>query len=185
VGAWGFGCLAEDLGVHLNELEFFFEVIDPETDAAAENGARGELVITTLGRQAMPVVRYRTGDLVVRDDGPCDCGRTLSRIEGGVLGRADDMLIVRGVNVYPSAIDNLMRGLAQVVEYEVEIRRRQALDDLLVKVETVPGEPFEAVEQALHETFRAHLNIRVDIAPAAAGSLPRYELKAQRFKRVD
>ncbi len=185
VGAWGFDCQAEDGGIHLNELDFYFEVVDPDTGEAVADGERGELVITTLGRDAMPVVRYRTGDLAIRDAEPCACGRTLSRIVGGVLGRADDMLIVRGVNVYPSAVDNLLRGVPEVVEYEVEIRRRQALDDLLVKVELVPGEPFAAVERTLHDAFRSHLNIRVDIVEAVAGSLPRYELKAQRFQRVD
>ncbi len=184
VGAWGFDCQAGDDTVHLNELEFVFEVIDPETGEPRAAGERGELVITTLTRPGMPVLRYRTGDLVVRTDETCACGRTLSRILGGVLGRADDMLIVRGVNVYPSAIDNLIRGLPQVVEYEVEVRRRQALDDLLVKVEAAPGEPFEPLERALHDTFRAQLNIRVEIARAEPGSLPRYELKARRFQRV-
>ena len=184
VGAWGFDCQVDDHAVHLNELEFFFEVVDPASGEEVADGRRGELVVTTLARLGMPVLRYRTGDLVVRHREPCPCGRHLSRIEGGVLGRADDMLIVRGVNVYPSAIDNLIRGVAHVVEYEVEIHRRKALDDLLIRVETTRGEPFEAVEEALHEAFRSQLNIRVAVARAESGSLPRYELKAQRFKRI-
>jgi phenylacetate-CoA ligase len=184
VGAWGFDCQAEDHAIHLNELEFLFEVVHPASGKEVAAGTRGELVITTLGRPGMPVVRYRTGDLVVRDDEPCVCGRRLSRLEGGVLGRVDDMLIVRGVNVYPSAIDDLMRGHPEVVEYEVEIRRRQALDELLVKVETSPDRPFEPLERALREAFRVRLNIRVAFARAEAGSLPRYELKARRFKRI-
>jgi phenylacetate-CoA ligase len=185
VGAWGFDCGTDVGAVHLNELEFFFEVVDPETGDAVADGARGELVVTTLGRNGMPVVRYRTGDLVVRVGEPCACGRTLARIEGGVLGRADDMLIVRGVNVFPGAIDNLMRGVPQVVEYEVEVRRRQALDDLLIRVETAPGEDFEAVAAVLRGGFRSNLGIRVAFASVEAGSLPRYELKARRFKRID
>jgi phenylacetate-CoA ligase len=184
VGAWSFDCQADDHAIHLDELEFLFEVVDPASGEAVAAGARGELVITTLARWGMPVVRYRTGDLVVRVDEPCACGRTLSRLEGGLLGRADDMLIVRGVNVYPSAIDDLMRGLAEVVEYQVEIRRRQALDELLIKVETAPEVPFEPVEEALHEAFRSRLDIRVAVARAEAGSLPRYELKARRYRRV-
>ncbi len=184
VGAWGFDCSAEDHGVHLNGLEFCFEVVDPETGEPMADGERGELVITTLARIGMPVLRYRTGDMVVRDDQPCACGRCLARIEGGVLGRADDMLIVRGVNIYPSAIDDLMRGLSEIVEYQVKVRRRGSLDELLVQVETPPGEPFEPVEQALHRAFRSRLDIRVAVARAEAGSLPRYELKARRFTRV-
>ncbi len=185
VGAWGFDCQADDLAIHLNELELSFEVVDPETCKPVADGERGELVITTLGRLGMPVVRYRTGDLAVRSREPCPCGRTLSRLAGGVLGRADDMLIVRGVNVYPSAVDNLVRGVPEIVEYEVEIRRRQSLDDLLIKVETAPGAPFEPVEQTLLDAFKSSLGIRVDVACAQAGSLPRYELKARRFRRID
>ncbi len=184
VGAWGFDCEVRDRAIHLNELEFLLEVIDPDTGEAVSEGTRGELVITTLGRTGMPVVRYRTGDLVVRTDEPCACGRHLSRIEGGVLGRVDDMLIVRGVNLYPSAIDNLIRGIPEIVEYEVEIRRQASLDQLLVRVETEPGRPFVDIERALEEAFRTQLDIRVGIARAAAGSLPRYELKARRFRRI-
>ena len=184
VGAWGFDCQADDQAIHLNELEFFFEVIDSESGEEIAEGVRGELVITTLGRTGMPVVRYRTGDLAVRTNEPCACGRNLSRIKGGVLGRADDMLIVRGVNVFPSAIDNLVRSLPSISEYQVEIRREAALDDLLIRIETTPDQPFEEVEQELIGVFRSQLNIRIGIAKAEAGSLPRYELKARRFRRI-
>jgi phenylacetate-CoA ligase len=184
VGAWAFDCLAEDNAIHLNEQEFSFEIINPQTGKAAPEGERGELVITTLGRAGMPVLRYRTGDLVEMTTEPCDCGRPLARIQGGVLGRADDMLTVRGVNLYPSAIDDLIRALPAVIEYEVEIRRVSEMDDLLLKVEVGESQSFAAVEQAILHAFRAKLNIRVSVAQAAAGSLPRYEFKARRYKRV-
>ena len=153
-----------------------------ETGAAVPDGERGELVVTTLGRPGMPVVRYRTGDLVVRTTEPCPCGRHLARLVGGVLGRADDMLIVRGVNVFPSAVDNLVRQLSAIVEYEVEVRRVEALDELTVKVETAPGASFDEVRGELAAAFRSRLGIRVDVVEAAAGTLPRYELKAKRFR---
>lgn len=184
VGAWGFDCLAEDGAIHLNETEFIFEVIDPLSGEAAAEGERGELVITNLGRAGMPVLRYRTGDLVEMTSVPCECGRTLARIQGGVLGRADDMLIVRGVNVYPSAIDNLIRRLPGIVEYEVEIRRLGGMDDLLLKLETNDGQPFDEIESATLHEFRSRLNIRVTVKQAARGSLPRYEFKARRYKRI-
>ncbi|MGH9849513.1 MAG: phenylacetate--CoA ligase family protein, partial [Blastocatellia bacterium] len=114
VGAWAFDCQAEDGAIHLNELEFIFEVIDPQTGKAVDEGARGELVITTLGRAGMPVLRYRTGDLVEMTTEPCACGRRLARVKGGVLGRADDMLCVRGVNLYPAVIDNLIRAVPSI-----------------------------------------------------------------------
>lgn len=184
VGAWAFDCEAQSGAIHLNENEFIFEVIDTDGRPTGE-GERGELVITNLGRAGMPVLRYRTGDLVEMTTAPCPCGRTLARINGGVLGRADDMMIVRGVNIYPSAIDNLIRSLSGIIEYEVEIRRISGLDDLLLKIETGERQSFENIERALNKAFRAQLNIRVSIEKAASGSLPRYELKARRYKRID
>lgn len=184
VGAWAFDCEAQTGAIHLNENEFLFEVIDPETGDPAGEGRRGELVITNLGRAGMPALRYRTGDLVEMTTEPCLCGRTLARIEGGVLGRADDMMIVRGVNIYPSAIDNIVRSIEEIVEYEVEIRREAGMDDLLLRIETIDGRSFEPVEQALNEAFRSQLNVRVSVQRAESGSLPRYEFKARRYKRT-
>lgn len=184
IGAWGFDCLTEDTDLHLNELEFIFEVVDPETGAPVPDGDRGELVVTNLGRPEMPVVRYRTRDLVIRTSEPCSCGRHMARLIGGVLGRADDMLVVRGVNVFPSAVDNLIREIPAIVEYEVEVRTVAAMSELTVKVETAPGALFDDVESELSKTFLSRLAIRVDIEHADAGSLPRYELKARRFKRL-
>jgi phenylacetate-CoA ligase len=184
VGAWSFDCQAEDGAIHLNEHEFIFEVIDSQTGAAVAEGVRGELVITNLGRAGMPVLRYRTGDLVELTTEPCACGRQLARIKGGVLGRADDMFTVRGVNLYPSVIDDLVRSVPAIIEYEVEIRRVSELDDLLLKVEIDEQHSFAEVEQAILAAFRAQLNIRVCVTQAARGSLPRYEFKARRYKRI-
>jgi len=184
VGAWGFDCQAEDGSIHLNELEFIFEVVDPRTGEASEPGTCGELVATNLSRAGMPVLRYRTGDLVELIFDPCGCGRRMARIRGGVVGRADDMLIVRGVNLYPSAIDNLIRGLPSIVEYEVEIRRRAGMDDLLLKLEVQDSNHFSEAEEVVLAAFRSQLNIRVSVEEAARGSLPRYEFKARRYKRI-
>ncbi len=184
VGAWAFDCQAEDGAIHLNELEFVCDVIDPQTCKPVDEGVRGELVITTLGRAGMPALRYRTGDLVEMTTEPCECGRQLARIKGGVLGRTDDMLTVRGVNLYPAAIDNLIRAIPSIIEYEVEIRRVSEMDDLLLKIETDEQHSFAKVERALLAAFRAQLNIRVSVAQAERGSLPRYEFKARRYKRV-
>jgi len=184
VGAWAFDCQAHSGAIHLNEFEYIFEVIDPQTAEPVNEGVRGELVVTTLNRPGMPVLRYRTGDLVELTTEPCPCGRTLARIKGGVLGRADDMMIVRGVNLYPSAIDNLLRALPSIIEYEVEIRRVAGMDDLLLKLEINDHESFTGVKKAVLAAFRSQLNIRVSVEQAARGSLPRYEFKARRYKRV-
>ena len=180
VGAWAFDCRARTGAIHLNEAEFIFEVVDPETGGQARAGARGELVITNLGRAAMPVLRYRTGDLVELTGDACPCGRTFARIKGGVLGRADDMMIVRGVNLYPGAIDDLMRGLPGIAEYEVVIRRVEGMDDLLIRIEAETGDAPSMVVSA----FRAQFNIRVSVEQAPPGSLPRYEFKARRYRRI-
>jgi phenylacetate-CoA ligase len=184
VGAWAFDCQAQSGAIHLNELEFIFEVINPQTAETVDEGTPGELVVTTLSRAGMPVLRYRTGDLVEVTTEPCACGRTLARIKGGVLGRTDDMLIVRGVNLYPSAIDNLLRALPAIIEYEVEIRRIAGMDDLLLKIEIRDGDPFSQVEKSVLAAFRSQLNIRVSVECVVRGSLPRYEFKARRYKRV-
>jgi phenylacetate-CoA ligase len=181
LGAWGFECEAHPGAIHLNEAEFIFEVVDHETGAPAALGEPGELVATALGRTGMPAVRYRTGDVVFLDRDPCACGRTFVRARGGVLGRADDMLIVRGVNVYPAAIDDLVRSHIGAAEYEVEIRRDGGLDELLLKIEA--ADSFEADDVA--RTIHQRLNIRVGVRQVPVGSLPRYDLKARRYKRVE
>jgi phenylacetate-CoA ligase len=184
VGAWAFACTADSTAIHLNEAEFIFEVINPESGEAVSEGTRGELVITNLGRASMPVLRYRTGDLVEMTTAPCACGRNFARIKGGVLGRADDMLIVRGVNLYPSAIDDLMRSLSNIAEYEVHIRTISGMHDLLIHLEPVEANLFAETARAVLETFRNRFNIRVHLEQAASGSLPRYEFKARRYKRI-
>ena len=184
VGAWAFSCQVAGGPVHLNELEFVFEVVDPLTGEPQDSGSRGELVVTNLSRAGMPTLRYRTGDIVEVNHEPCACGRGLATINGGVLGRSDDMLIVRGVNLYPSAVDDLIRAVPSIVEYEVEIRSVAGMHDLLIKLEIQDGGVFSRVENAVLEAFRSRLNIRVSVEQAASGSLPRYEFKARRYKRV-
>jgi phenylacetate-CoA ligase len=183
-GAWAFDCEAQTGAIHLNEAEFIFEVIDPQTGESIGEGQRGELVITNLGRAGMPVLRYRTGDLVELTTEPCPCGRSFARIKGGVLGRADDMIIVRGVNLYPSAIDNLIRGNPLVFEYEVEISRIAGLDELLIRIETADAGSFDEAAHQLTHSFRTAHSIRVSVEHSPAGSLPRYEFKSRRFKRI-
>jgi len=184
-GAWAFDCEAQSGAIHLNEAEFIFELIDPESGEIIDEGQRGELVITNLGRAGMPVLRYRTGDLVEPITEPCPCGRSFARIRGGVIGRTDDMIIVRGVNLYPSAIDNLIRAVALVIEYEVEINRISGMDELLIRIETADAQSFEEASRRIAHSFRRAFSMRVNVESSASGSLPRYEFKSRRFKRVD
>ena len=180
MGAYGFECAAQ-AGLHVNESEFIAEVIDPATGAAA---SEGELVLTNLGRAGSPLLRYLTGDRVRLAERPCECGRTFLRLDGGILGRVDDMLIVRGVNVFPSAIEGIVRRFPAVDEFVIEVYRRSEMDEvrLLVEVEGDGGAP---VASAVAEAVRVDLGIRVEVVPVPAVSLPRYELKARRLVRQD
>jgi phenylacetate-CoA ligase len=176
MGAYSFECQAQ-AGLHVNESEFIAEIIDPVTRAPADEG---ELVLSNLGRTGSPLLRYRTGDRVRRATEPCPCGRTFMRLEGGILGRVDDMLIVRGVNVFPSALEGIIRRFAEVEEFQIEVFRRGAMDEVRLLVE-VAGAP--ALATAVAETVRVDLGIRVDVVPVPPRSLPRYELKAHRLVR--
>jgi len=175
MGAYGYEC-TQQAGLHVNESEFIVEVIDPATAAPARDG---ELVLTNLGRVGSPVVRYRTGDHVRLAEAPCPCGRTFSRLEGGILGRLDDMLIVRGVNVFPAAIEGVVRRFPAIDEFQIEVFRAGELDEVRVLVEVGDA----AGASRLQEALRASLGIRLDVAPVPLRSLPRYELKARRVVR--
>jgi phenylacetate-CoA ligase len=178
VGAYGFECAAQ-AGLHVSESEFIAEIIDPATGATAREG---ELVLSNLGRLGSPVLRYRTGDRVRAAEGPCACGRTCLRLEGGILGRLDDMLLVRGVNVFPSALEGIVRRFPAVDEFTIEVYRKHEMDEVRLLVEVV-GEAARRVPAAIEETVRVELGIRIEAVPVPPQSLPRYELKARRLVR--
>jgi phenylacetate-CoA ligase len=186
VGATGFTCAAGAL--HLNESEFIAEVLDPATGAILPSGD-GELVLTNLGRDGSPVIRYRTGDRIRLLDAPCACGRTFARLDGGVLGRVDDMLVVRGMNVFPSAIEDAVRRFECVDEFRVEVRRREEMADLRVVVEIDDGRwgaaQIAATLDELREALRIACGIRIETAAVGAGSLPRFQLKAKRVVHIE
>ncbi len=167
-------CLEGRDGAHVNEDHFLVEAVDPETGAAVADGELGELVFTTLTKEALPLLRYRTGDLASLTREPCACGRTFARMSR-VLGRTDDMLIIRGVNVFPSEIERVLlsvRGLEP--HYQLVVDRAERLDELTVQVEgSVDPDPVrEQLERALG------LSARVEVV--APGSIPRSEGKALR-----
>jgi phenylacetate-CoA ligase len=179
IGAYGYEC-AEQAGLHVNESEFIAEVLDPRTLAPA---GEGELVLTNLGRTGSPAVRYRTGDRVRVADRPCACGRTFLRLEGGILGRLDDMLIIRGVNVFPSAIEGIVRRFPAVEEFQIEVFRDGELDEARVLIEVDGGDGADPVRDAVREALRASLGIRLEVACVVPSTLPRWELKARRVVR--
>jgi phenylacetate-CoA ligase len=176
MGAYGFAC-SQQQGIHVNEGEFIAEILDPRTGQPAQEGQTGELILTNLGRWGSPALRYRTGDLVRHGGYQCACERGFLLLAGGVLGRADDMLIVRGVNVYPSALANVLHRFPEVAEYRVIVTREGTMDEIALQVEC----PIELVS-TIQDELRIALNLRIPIERVERGSLPRFELKAKRVK---
>ncbi len=155
------------------ESSFFAEVVDPSSGTPLPGDADGELVLTTLRRTASPLIRYRTGDLVrMRRINGRLC------LVGGILGRVDDMVIVRGVNVYPSAVDQIVRSQSDAGEYRVTLDERGHLPELSVEVEGSAG-----VAARLADALRASLAIRIPVTAVPPGTLPRHDLKARRWQR--
>jgi phenylacetate-CoA ligase len=186
VGPLSFECWEAPGFLHVNESRYLCEVIDPETLQPVPDGVRGELVVTSLDRTASPVLRYRTGDVVVRRSEPCPCGRTWARLEGGILARADDMVNVRGVNVYPAAIEAVVRAFTDVVEFRSTVSQSGSMRALTVEIEPDARGPLSAddastLAAAVGKRLREALGLSVPVRAVEAGTLPRFEMKARRF----
>jgi len=158
---------------------FLVEVVDPQSAQPVEPGTEGELVLTTLHRTAWPLLRYRTGDLVRQDrDDPM-------RLVGGILGRIDDMRLIRGVNVYPSAVDAVVRRFDEVAEYEVLIEQAGTMAELTLRIDPITTcSDHDGLCQQIGDALRDALSLRVPVQPVEHGSLPRYEMKAKRWREV-
>ncbi len=165
------------------EAAYLAEIVDPDTLLPAEPGHSGELILTTLERWGMPLLRYRTGDLVravyVDDDG--NPGPHLS-LDGGILGRCDDMVVVRGVNVYPGAIDQILRDRGGVAEYRVTVTEQPAMCELSIEIESTLGAP-EDLAARIENDLRQALSLRIPVVQVAPNTLPRFEMKAKRWVR--
>jgi len=171
LGPTGVSCSQRD-GVHLFESEFIFEIID------------GELVATNLGRWGSPLIRYRTGDRVEVTRSPCSCGSPFMKIVGGIRGRVDDMVTVRGVNVYPSQVEDIVRRHPTVVEFVIECRTDRHMDEATVVIELADGAADDDVCRSITEQLRTTLGVRIECRAVPIGTLPRPELKAKRLIRV-
>jgi phenylacetate-CoA ligase len=178
----------EKNGMHLWEDQYLLEVVNPETGESLNPGEEGELVVTTLGREAMPILRYRTGDLarIVDDGEKCSCGRTHVRISR-IKGRCDDMLIVRGINLYPSQIEDVLMSFPEVAtNYQIFVEREGSLDSLTVKVELYPKmfdgdlRKLKKLENTLIKSIQDEIVVRPNVEFLEPGSLPRTEGKAVR-----
>jgi phenylacetate-CoA ligase len=183
VGPVGVECTENPAGIHILETHYIAEVIDPETTQSVPSGTLGDLVLTNLGRSGSPVLRYRTGDLVKVDPEPCPCGSSFMRLQGGVLGRTDDMIHIRGNNLYPSALEAIIHRFPEVAEYHVEIDESESLTALRIELEPASDSLATGLADRVAQSIREELLFRADVRAVAPGSLPRYEMKAQRFHK--
>lgn len=174
VGPWGYGD-ASGTNLHVLEAEFIAEFIAVETGEPAAAGELAHLVLTCLGRPGMPVIRYRTGDLV-RYRRPQEGSNRFVLLEGGVLGRADDMMVIRGVNIFPSSIEQILRSFPEVVEFRLTARKRGEMDELIVEIEDRHGDVSRIAKE-----LELRLGLRVEVRLAPPMSLPRFESKGARF----
>ncbi len=191
VGPVSYECPVRPGVLHVIESAYFAEAIDPASGQPAQPGQTGELVLTTLGRVASPLLRYRTGDLVkcgVRSAEcgvACACERYELTLEGGILGRTDDMIVVRGVNVYPSAVEEIVAACGGVAEYQVAVQTRQALTELSLQLEPRPDcADVAGLARKLERSFQTALALRVSITIVPSGALPRSEMKANRWVKT-
>jgi phenylacetate-CoA ligase len=181
-----FECAEQPGGTHIIEDHVIEEVLDPDTLEPVPYGERGERVVTSFGRGSTPLLRYRTGDLVCRVPASrCSCGRGFDIYEGGILGRVDDMKLIRGTNVYPRAIEAIVREFPEVEEFQTVISHVGIRDEITLRLELKPDWPpdgWEALRDSLHRRLgHAHEGLNFRVERVGAGELPRFELKAKRL----
>jgi phenylacetate-CoA ligase len=186
IGAWSFECTEQPGGLHVNEALFLVEIEDMETgEIIDEPGRRGKMVITALDRQAQPCIRFDSKDVIEWASDPCPCGRTFRLIKGGVMGRADDITKVKGVLLSPAAIEEVVRGIDGLSdEFEVIVDKKGDIDIITLKVELMAGaeDQKKEIEPVLVDQLRLKTNLRYNLEFHDYETLPRYEVKAKRFK---
>jgi phenylacetate-CoA ligase len=183
MGAWGFEPADSPCGLHVTGSEFITEVVDPKTFAPLADGQVGELVLTNLGRTGSPLIRYRTGDLVRMVHGVDAAGRPYARCEGGILGRTDEMLVIRGNNVFPSMFEGILRAFTEVAEFRLRVDRSAALAELVIEVEPQGAEAGADLGPRVERAVRDRLHFRPVVRVLPPGTLPRFEMKARRLVR--
>jgi phenylacetate-CoA ligase len=174
VGPWGYGS-RDGEGLYLVESEFIAEFLSVESGQPGGEQELSELILTTLGRHGNPVIRYRTGDLVRPTWNRPGANRFVF-FEGGVLGRVDDMMVIRGVNVFPGSVDQILRSFPEVVEYRITVYKNGEMDAMRVELEDRLNHPAR-VEKEL----KLRLGLKVDVECVPLGALPRFEGKGKRF----
>jgi len=189
ISNFGFECIAQK-GTHVIETMFYPECLDPGTLKPVPDGEVGELVLSNLCTESVPLLRYRMKDLVRFNKETCDCGRTFLRLDGGILGRSDDMFQFAGVNIFPSAIENLIREVPEFSnEYQIVVPKMGKGRHLKIRVEPdrsdISKESMEDAVNKFVETFKYRITVTPDVEIVEVGKLPRFELKAKRLIREE
>ncbi|MCD4676134.1 MAG: phenylacetate--CoA ligase family protein, partial [Desulfobacula sp.] len=186
VGSWSYECMEQPGGQHVLEAFFLVEIEDMETgEIIEEPGREGKMIITSFDRLAKPAIRFDTKDVIKWAGFECGCGRSFRLIEGGIIGRVDDITKVKGVLLAPTAIEEVVRGMDELGdEFEIIISKQGDVDHILLKVENVPGKGDDVggVLNRLQNQLRLKTNLGYQIEICPYESLPRYEIKANRFK---
>ena len=182
VGPVTYECPARPGILHVIETAYFAEIIEPTSGKPANENQAGELVLTTLGRTGSPLLRYRTGDIVKR--GACACGRHEIALEGGILGRTDDMIVVRGVNIFPGAVEEIIQSVGGIAEYQAQVRTEKSLTEVELQIEPdADCGDASALAKKLEQAFQKSFALRIGVKAVAPGTLPRFEMKAKRWVR--
>jgi phenylacetate-CoA ligase len=179
-----FECAQQPGGTHIIEDNYIEDVLDPESGEPLPYGQMGERVVTSFGRGFIPVLRYRTRDFVVKVPGSnCSCGRTFDIYDGGIRGRVDDMKLVRGTNVYPRAVEAIVREFSEIDEFQIHLYTEEGIRDEIEILVEIPaaGDADRVLAELGKKLAEAHENLRFGVRKAEDGSLPRFELKAKRL----
>jgi len=180
-----FECDHQPGGTHIIEDHYIEEVVDPETDEPVPYGEMGERVVTSFGRGFIPVIRYRTRDFVVKvPHDRCDCGRTFDIYDGGIRGRVDDMKLVRGTNVYPRAVEAIVREHEEIDEFQIHLYTEEGIRDeieVLVEIPDAKSDRERILGELQQSLASAHEGLRFGVKQVETGTLPRFELKAKRI----
>lgn len=182
VGAYGIHCVFQDGAIHVNEAEFIFELIDPETGDLIEGDGTGEMVLTNLGRTSSPSIRFRTGDIVKVKREKCPCGRTFRLLDGRIIGRVDGMIIMRGINIFPSQVQAVVEKHLEVgEEYQVVAYTEKGMAELKVLCELLDNRPHGMILKKIEEELRNDFEIRIDVEAVPRGTIERSDYKSKRF----
>lgn len=185
IGSLATAAAGDPTGLYVLETECIPEILDPSSGEPVSPGEVGELVITNLGRIGSPLIRYRTGDLVQASTGPSPLGIDLLRLEGGIQGRVDDMVTIRGNNVYPTSIEAVIREFSEILEFRIVIQTVRAMKHLRLDIEPKEEADAELVRQTITRAIKDRLNFVAEVQCMPNGALPRFEMKGKRLIRED